>query len=178
MTRNRYGDIPPSGRQPAAAEDIQEHLLEYLQPKDTSVYDYNPLFSKLQVVYMRLSRASAYLRRKASNSPSSSASRMRRMRLVVEPEVVRHGEAHGQHLLRLEEVAQIGARIPAADRAGALGVNGALVALILGVLDVDNAAPGEEVAVAAVARGHDAVEEVHAARDASMMFPGVPTPIR
>ena len=63
-------------------------------------------------------------------------------------------------------VPQVGAAEIAAHRAIALGVDGALVLFVFQVLDVDDAAPGIQVAVAGVAAGHDAVEQVHPAPDA------------
>ena len=59
---------------------------------------------------------------------------------------------------------QIRARIAAADRAVARSVNGTLVAFIFCIFQVDRAGPGKELRVTRVARRHDAVEEVHAAR--------------
>ena len=76
-----------------------------------------------------------------------------------------HGKAHGQHLFRFEQVAQIGAGISPADRAVALRVDRLLIALILLIFDIDHARPREQVSVAAVACRHDTVEKVHAARD-------------
>ena len=83
--------------------------------------------------------------------------------MVVEPQVVHDGQTHPQQLFRLEQMADIGAGVVPAGRAAAGGVDGALIALVLGILDVDDAAPGVQVAVAGVAAGHNAVEQVHAA---------------
>ncbi len=83
--------------------------------------------------------------------------------VIVEIEIVHDGQPHAQHFVCLEQVADIGAGVVPAGRTSAGGVDGALVALILGILDVDDAAPGVQVAVAGVAAGHDAIEEVHAA---------------
>ena len=83
--------------------------------------------------------------------------------VVVEPEVVHDGQPHPEQLFRLEQVADVGPAVLAAGGAAAGGVDGALVPLILGVFDVDDAAPGVQVAVAGVAAGHDAVEQVDAA---------------
>ena len=75
-----------------------------------------------------------------------------------------HAQPQGQNLLRLEQVVQIGAGIAAADRAVTGGVDGTLVALVFGVLEVDRAVPGKQPRVAGVAGRHHAVEEIHAAR--------------
>ena len=97
---------------------------------------------------------------------------------VIEVEIVHDRKAHGEHFFRLEQMPDIRAGIASAHRAAALRIDGQLVRLILLVLDVDYAAPCEQVPVTPVARRHDAVKEINAARHLSMMFDGVPTPMR
>ena len=80
--------------------------------------------------------------------------------MVVEPQVMHDCQTHSQQLLRLEQVANIGAGIVAAGRAAAGGVNGALIPLVLGIFDVDDAAPGVQVAVAGIPAGHHAVKQI------------------
>ena len=74
-------------------------------------------------------------------------------------------QTHSKHLARLEQVADIGAAVALADRAVAFRVDWGIVQLIFCVVDVDDALPGEQVAVARIAAGHDAVEQVDAAVD-------------
>lgn len=81
--------------------------------------------------------------------------------MIVEPQIVHHGQAHTQHLICLEQVPDVGAGIVAAHRAAAGGINGTLVPLILGILDVNDAAPCIQVAVAGIAAGHNAVKQIH-----------------
>lgn len=82
---------------------------------------------------------------------------------VIKIEVMHHGKAHAQHLVRLEQMAQVGAAEIAAYRAVAQGVDGVFVPFILQVFDIDHAAPGVQMAMARIAAGHHAVEQVHAA---------------
>ena len=84
---------------------------------------------------------------------------------IVEVQVVHDRKPHGEHLFRLEQVVQIGTGIAPADRAVTLRVDGAVVAGVLGVFQVDAPLPGKQLRVPRVARGHDAVEEVHAPGD-------------
>src|SRR2546421_9959618 len=63
-------------------------------------------------------------------------------------------------------MAQVSARVAAADRARAKLVQGARVGRPARVLDVQLSARGERLPVATVARRDDAVEHVNAARDA------------
>ena len=88
---------------------------------------------------MRESKRPLYCARKASKVSLSSASRM-----------------------RLEKMPQIRSRTAATDGTVALAVNGRGVAFILGIVEVDDALPREQVSVAAVTRGHDAIEQVDA----------------
>ena len=73
-----------------------------------------------------------------------------------------HRQPQCQHLVRLEEVTQIGPGIIAAHRTVAALTDGPLIGLVLLVEDVDGPLPGEELAVAAVSGGHHAVKKVHA----------------
>lgn len=81
---------------------------------------------------------------------------------VVEIQVVLDGQTHTQHLARLQQVADIAAGILTAGGAVALLVDGTGIVGILVIDEVAVALPGEHVAVAGVAAGHDAVEQVHA----------------
>ena len=83
--------------------------------------------------------------------------------LVVEIEVVKHAKAHSERLARLEEMADIGARIASAGRAFARGVDRLRVGKILFVIDVHLAVPGKEISVPRVSARHDAIKEVDAA---------------
>ena len=73
--------------------------------------------------------------------------------MIVEPEVVHNSQTHPQKLLCLEQVADIGTGVVAAGRTSTGGVDGALIPLVLGVLDVDDAIPCAQVAGAGVAAG-------------------------
>ena len=80
----------------------------------------------------------------------------------VEEDVV-HREQHRRgEILQHEEIPQVGAAVPAADRAGAVRIERREVFLEALVLDRDLAARGVDVAHPAVARRQDAVEEVDA----------------
>ena len=83
----------------------------------------------------------------------------------VEGEVVDAGYLHRQQLARLEEVVEVGLGGDAVDLA-ARGVEGREVGLPLLVAHVHRALVGEEHGVAAVARGHHAVEHIDTAGDA------------
>ena len=74
-----------------------------------------------------------------------------------------HTEAKRQNFLRFHQMAEIGAAVFAADRAAALRIDRALVARVLLIFDVDDAFPGIEMPMPAVAGRHHAVEEIHAA---------------
>jgi hypothetical protein len=54
--------------------------------------------------------------------------------MVVKPEVVQNAEPKAQHLLRLEQMAKIGSRIPLADGTAAGFIYGSIVRLIFGVV--------------------------------------------
>src|SRR5437660_4559697 len=78
-----------------------------------------------------------------------------------EREVVVRQQHRREHLARHEQVAQVRARMPPADGAGARLVERAGVRGPARVLDVQFAARGERLAVAPVARRHHAVEHVN-----------------
>ena len=82
--------------------------------------------------------------------------------LIIEIQIVHDGQPHGQHLLRLEQMMQVGFGITSADRAGTFGIDGAFVQLIFRVLEVDGALPCKELGVAGIAGRHDAVKKVDA----------------
>jgi len=83
-------------------------------------------------------------------------------------------QAHTQGLLGLDEVADVGAGVVAAGGAVAGQADGAGILHVLLVEEVDLTLPGEEVAVAGVSGGHDAVEEVHAHVDGLQDVAGCP----
>ena len=83
-------------------------------------------------------------------------------------------QAHTQGLLGLDEVADVGAGVALAGGAVAGQADGAGILHVLLVEEVDLTLPGEEVAVAGVAGGHDAVEEVHAHVDGLQDVAGCP----
>ena len=85
--------------------------------------------------------------------------------VVVEVQVVHDSQTHAQHLVRLLQMADVGAGEIAADRAVTVLVNGALVPLIFQILDVDDAVPGKQMAVAGIPAGHHTVKQVDAAVD-------------
>ena len=64
------------------------------------------------------------------------------MWFVVEIQVVHHCQAHGEHFLRHEQVADIGTAEPTAHGAVTLGINGPFVRHILGVFQIDGTLPG------------------------------------
>ena len=82
--------------------------------------------------------------------------------VIVEVQVMGDGQTHTQRLLGLDEVADIGAAVVAAGGAVAGQADGAGILHVLLVEKVDLPFPSEQVAVAGVSRGHDAVEKVHA----------------
>ena len=86
--------------------------------------------------------------------------------VVVKPQVVLHKQTLRQHFTRLEQMAHIGAGEPPAGRALASLFNRAVIGLVFGVVDVQDSVPSEQMPMARIARRHDAVEEIHAARHA------------
>lgn len=64
--------------------------------------------------------------------------------MIVEIQVVHNSQAHAQHLIGLLQMAYVGAGKVAADRAIAMRIDGRFVALVLQVLDVNDAVPGEQ----------------------------------
>src|SRR5262245_28498046 len=71
----------------------------------------------------------------------------------------------GQQLARKVQVSNKGPRMPATDRALERFIERLLIERIPGVFDIQLAARGEGLAVAAVPRGQDTIEHVDAARD-------------
>ena len=82
--------------------------------------------------------------------------------VIVEIQIVGDRQAHTQGLLGLDEVTDIGAAVITASGTVAGQADGAGILHVLLVEQVDLPFPGEQVAVAGVSGGHDAVEEVHA----------------
>src|SRR5688572_11187531 len=81
----------------------------------------------------------------------------------IEGQIVQRQQAVHEKLARREQVAQIRPREEPARLAAALGVERCCVAGEPRVADRDGPIPGERLAVARIARRHDAVEHVHAA---------------
>ena len=82
----------------------------------------------------------------------------------IEGEVMDAGNLHGQQLLRLEQVVQVGLGVDAVNIA-AVGVDGREVVLPLLVAHVHGTFVGEQHGVATIACRHDAVKHVHTALD-------------
>ena len=82
--------------------------------------------------------------------------------LVVKIEVMENGKAHSERLSRLEEMSDISSRVVTAGGASAFLCDGTGILCVLLVEQIYLAAPGEEIAVTGVSRGHNAVEEVDA----------------
>ena len=81
----------------------------------------------------------------------------------IEREVVDTGYLHGEEFFGFEEMVQIGAAVLRVHKGVAAGVYGREVVRPFGVAHVEHALGGKEHGVAAVARGHHAVEHIHAA---------------
>ena len=75
---------------------------------------------------------------------------------------MQHAETHSQHLLRLQQMADIGSGISAAGRAAAAFLNRPVVQLIFRVEQVDLPVIRIQMAVPPVSCGINAVEKVHA----------------
>ena len=71
------------------------------------------------------------------------------------------GKAHGKHLFRNEQMADVGSGIAAADGTITLRIDGTFVQHILGILQIDGAFPGKEPCVPGVSGRHDTIEEVN-----------------
>ena len=85
-----------------------------------------------------------------------------RHEIVIEIEIMKHGKTHTEHFVCLEKMTDIAARIESAGGALTIGVDRQRIALIFLVVDVHRTLPGEDIAVARVSRGHNAVKEVNA----------------
>ena len=70
---------------------------------------------------------------------------------VIKIQVVHNRQSHSQHLVCLEQMTDVRSAVALADRAVALCVDWLIVQLVFGIVDVDNALPGEQVSVASVA---------------------------
>lgn len=73
-------------------------------------------------------------------------------------------EPRPEHLVTTVQVIKIGTRVMRAGVAVAGGVERAVIIAILGIANFHHPLAGEQVAIARVARGHDAIELVNAAR--------------
>ena len=60
---------------------------------------------------------------------------------VVEPEIVHHREPHAEHLLRLLQMADVGAGMSLTDGTVAGAVDGGVILFIFRVVDIDDAVP-------------------------------------
>src|SRR5579885_258688 len=83
----------------------------------------------------------------------------------IEMQVVARVEPAAPDLVAAVEVSQIGAAIVPAGVARTVRIDGPEIVRVRAVADVDDSARHEQVAVAGVASGDDAVEEVDAAFD-------------
>ena len=86
--------------------------------------------------------------------------------IEVECEIVNRSYLKCQEFFALKEVMQISAGVAVVDRCRAFRIDGREVVRPFGVAEIDNALPGEDLSVAAVARRHDAVEHIDTAFDA------------
>ena len=84
----------------------------------------------------------------------------------VESQVVDRGNLECQELFTLKEVVKVSASVALVDSGGTFRIDGAEIVGPFGVAEIDNALPGEDLAVAPVAGRHDAVEHVDTAFDA------------
>ena len=109
------------------------------------------------------SAASAFMALRASAGDSRARGADER---YEEMYIVQRQKARAEHLLRHEEVTEVGAREAAAGGAVTGRVERAGIVAELGPADVHPAGGGERGAVSAHARRGDAVEEVDAAADA------------
>src|ERR671912_146456 len=76
------------------------------------------------------------------------------------PKIVDRVQPGPEHFFHIEEMMQIRAGVPPADRAPAITVDGPLVTPVLRLLDAHPTAAREQRPGSPVARGHDAVKEV------------------
>src|SRR4051812_12120171 len=81
----------------------------------------------------------------------------------VEADVVQRTERRIKNLVAHVQMPQIGPRIALADRTATCLVGRARVSFITCVLDIDAPLAGKELAVASIARRHDAIEHINAA---------------
>ena len=86
-------------------------------------------------------------------------------KVVVEPQIVHDEQPLRQHFTALEQVAQISAAEPLTGRALTAFFNRAVIGLVLGIHNVQDAVMREQMTVTRVAGRHNAVEEINAASD-------------
>ena len=82
-------------------------------------------------------------------------------KLIIEIKVMDNAKAHSQQFPCLEQVADICAGIGLAYGAIALFVDGAVIQLVFEVVNVKQAFACEQIAVAGIAGGHYAIEEIY-----------------
>ena len=82
--------------------------------------------------------------------------------VIIEIAIVKHREPHAEHFVRLEQMADIAARIKAASGTVTVGVDRKRIALIFLVIDIHRALPCEDIAMTRVSGRHNAVKEVDA----------------
>src|SRR5699024_2597853 len=82
--------------------------------------------------------------------------------MIVEVQIVQHSKAHAQHLLRLQQMADVSSGIGPAGRTLAPLLNGAHIPLKFLVEEIQLPMAGIDMTMPAVAAGINAVKEVHA----------------
>ena len=83
--------------------------------------------------------------------------------VVVEPQIVHDEQPLRQHFTALEQVAQISTAEPLTGRALTAFFNRAVIGLVLGIHNVQDAVMREQMTVARIAGRHDTIEKVDAA---------------
>ena len=96
--------------------------------------------------------------------PGDGGAHLRHQRLVIMDIAPAH-QHRSQHLSRLDEMMEIGARIIARGRTGAVRIERTLVGRMPRILEIDLAISREGKTVASVPRRHHAIEHVDAARN-------------
>ena len=86
-------------------------------------------------------------------------------KVVIEIEIMRNSQGHANRLLGFEQVANVRTAVIFASGALAARIDRAVVKGVFFVGEVHFAVPSEDVAMARVTGGHDAIEEVHTVVD-------------
>lgn len=85
---------------------------------------------------------------------------------VVKVKIMHYAQPHGQHFIRLEQMADIRAGMTAASGTIAFFVKRRHIPFVFLIEHISMAAPGENVAMAGVTSRHDAVKQIHAPENA------------